>query len=340
MKEKYTQLDAALTSTLERRRRNSTLRNLTTNTKESVDFSSNDFVSLASSADLRKTFLCELERNPQFTLGSGGSRLLDGNSSYAEELEKDIAAFHNAPAGLLCNAGFDANVGIFSCLPQPGDAIIYDEYIHASVYDGMRHSRADTRLPFTHNNVSALRQVLQDCKDSDHAVGLGQKSVFVALEAIYSMDGDIAPLREMVDAVEELLPHGNGHIIVDEAHATGVMGPKGRGLVCDLGLEDRILVRLHTFGKALACNGGLSTFSLDNTNIIRYTNNATSDNPLHAFDSPLSCKLRALTDIHNIHVLSNTRRHPRLLHPPHERLHRTTSQTTNSERPIPPLSTS
>jgi 8-amino-7-oxononanoate synthase len=95
-------------------------------------------------------------------------------------------------------------------------------------------------------------------KEGDVLVGKGPKNVFVAVESIYSMDGDLCPLRELVDAVEEVLPYGNGHVIVDEAHATGVLGPRGRGLVSELGLEKRVFLRLHTFGKGVGASGGES----------------------------------------------------------------------------------
>ncbi|EME39931.1 hypothetical protein DOTSEDRAFT_37969 [Dothistroma septosporum NZE10] len=252
-------LEEAITTRLERRATTSTLRRLTTNPPDSVDFSSNDFLSLASSQSLRACFLQELQSDPalKLNLGSGGSRLLDGNSTYAEQLEQDIADFHNAPSGLLCNSGFDANTGLFSCLPQSGDVIVYDEYIHASVHDGMRLSRAAKTTAFTHNSVDALTEVIAACVRGNAEIARGRRNLFVAVEAIYSMDGDVAPLAEIVALVKRLLPNGNGHIIVDEAHSTGVLGLKGRGLVCELGLENDITIRLHTFGKALACNGAI-----------------------------------------------------------------------------------
>lgn len=190
-------------------------------------------------------------------LGSGGSRLLDGNSTHAEELERELAAFYNAPAGLLCNSGFDANVGIFSCLPQPGDVIVYDELIHASVHDGMRLSRAERRIPFKHNDVEALRTLLVNMQADYEPARSGRCNVFVAIETVYSMSGDVSPVAEMKDIVQNTLGSGNGHMVVDEAHAVGVMGPKGRGLIAQLGLQDQIGVRLHTFGKALACSGAV-----------------------------------------------------------------------------------
>lgn len=260
---KRTRLESKLATSLEKRRSNSTIRNLTTNAPDSVDFSSNDFISLAKSQDLHQEFLKELHKFPSHTsLGSGGSRLLDGNSSYAEKLEKDIAAFHGGETGLLCNSGFDANVGLFSCLPQSGDIVLYDEYIHASVHDGMRLSRASQCVKFDHNDLESFSRMLKSSHIAgDTAVRDGNKSVFISVEAVYSMDGDIAPLREMKRAIDEVLPEGNGYLIVDEAHSTGVLGPRGSGLVCELGMEQDVLVRLHTFGKGLACNGGSSRSS-------------------------------------------------------------------------------
>jgi 8-amino-7-oxononanoate synthase len=175
---------------------------------------------------------------------------LDGNSTLAENLERDIAAFHNADAGLLFNSGFDANVGLVSCLPQPGDVVVYDELIHASAHDGMRLSRAGRRVSFKHNCVygeGGLDDVLS-------GIG-GEKSVFILVEGVYSMDGDVAPLKEIVESVKSRVPT-NGYIIVDEAHSTGIFGYQGRGLVCELGLEKEIFARLHTFGKAMSSFGG------------------------------------------------------------------------------------
>jgi 8-amino-7-oxononanoate synthase len=250
-------LNAALARALDNRKSQSTIRSLTLRPPNSVDFSSNDFLSLATSQELRDLYLEELRTGPSTAhLGSGGSRL-DGNSAHAEQLEDDIAAFHRAEKGLLCNSGFDANVGLFSCLPQPRDVIVYDEFIHASVHDGMRLSRAGRKIAFAHNSAAALRSVIEQLIDSDVAINDGHRNVFIAVEAVYSMDGDVAPLKDIVDVIQKLLPLGNGHLIVDEAHSNGVLGPRGRGLVCELGLEDQVSVRLHTFGKALACNGGM-----------------------------------------------------------------------------------
>ena len=248
-------LQARFARLLQRRRQESKLRDLKASPAGSVDFSSNDFLSLSTSGPLRSLFLQELDKaTPQ--LGSTGSRLLDGNSTYSEDLERDIAVFHGGQAGLLANSGFDANVGLFSCLPQPGDIILYDDLIHASVHDGMRLSRAARSLSFAHNSVSDLAEKLETCMNEDLLLRAGKRSFFIAVESVYSMEGDLAPLADFVETVESLCPCRNAHIIVDEAHSTGVYGANGKGRVCELGLEDRIFIRLHTFGKALACNGG------------------------------------------------------------------------------------
>ncbi|KAF3923942.1 hypothetical protein AA313_de0208216 [Arthrobotrys entomopaga] len=264
-------LDDVYNTLLVKREANNRLRRLTFRNPGAVDFSSNGYLSLSTHPDIKKLYLSHLQNSKDFALGSGGSRLLDGNSVLAEKLETDIAAFHGAPAGLLFVSGFEANTGLFSCAPQPGDYVVYDELIHASVHDGMRLSRAKT-IPFAHNLVlsesdsvgsktrsleGTLSNLLQG--DDGENIKTGTRNVFVAVEGVYSMDGDIAPLKDIVECVERLLPKGNGYIIVDEAHSTGWLGNQGRGLVCQLGLEDRIWARVHTFGKAMGCSGGIKT---------------------------------------------------------------------------------
>ncbi|KAI9001476.1 pyridoxal phosphate-dependent transferase [Trametes punicea] len=222
-----------------------------------VDFSTNDYLSLSLSPVLRARVLSRLQASAHI-LGSGGSRLLVNGHAHAS-LEARLVAFFRAPAALLFNSGFDANVGFFSSVPQPGDVIVYDEHIHASVHDGMRASRVnkDAQVAFAHNSVPALRRTLEKLMQKRPGLVTGENSVFVAVETLYSMDGTLAPLTQIVETVEELFPQGNGYVIVDEAHSTGVYGPHGRGLVAALGLEDRVFARLHTFGKALAATGAV-----------------------------------------------------------------------------------
>ena len=243
-------LEERLSALLEKRRSQSKLRQLKSSPPGSVDFSSNDFLSLSTNKEFQNDYLALLKQ-AHTPLGSTGSRLLDGNSEFAESLERAVAVFHGAEAALLTNSGFDANVSIFAFLPQQGDVIIYDELIHASVHDGMRQCRAKQQIPFRHNDVEDLRRILQLFSFSNPG-----QTIFVAIETVYSMDGDLAPLTEIVDLMDALLPSRNAHLVVDEAHATGIYGPNGSGRVCELGLEKRVSIRLHTFGKALASNGG------------------------------------------------------------------------------------
>lgn len=226
-----------------------------------VDFSSNDYLSLATYPPLREHYLDILHVSPEI-LGSGGSRLLDGTHCAHVQLETRLARFFRPQAtttALLFNSGFDANVALFSVLPQPGDWIIYDALVHASVHDGMRASRVPSkrRIPFKHSCVRDLELKIRNILNAEERDEGRKGTVFIALEALYSMDGDLAPLPAILDTVEALLPPERTCVIVDEAHSTGIYG-SGRGLVEELGLGDRVNVRLHTFGKAMASSGGKS----------------------------------------------------------------------------------
>ncbi|KAJ5623027.1 hypothetical protein N7490_011632 [Penicillium lividum] len=243
---------------LQRRENKSARRRLTILPRTAVDFSSNDFLSLSTAPAYRTRYLAHLNNTPElFPFASGGSRLLDGNSAYAEELERFVADFHKAPSALLFNSGYDANIGVLSCIPQPGDLILYDELIHASAHEGMRLSRAGRREMFSHSCPVSLREVLNAEIERDPKVRDGSRNVFIVIESVYSMDGDVAPIKKFLAVVEECLPLGNGYFIVDEAHATGVYGPRGAGVVQELGVQDRMFIRVHTFGKALASHGAM-----------------------------------------------------------------------------------
>ncbi|CAG8547994.1 11886_t:CDS:2, partial [Dentiscutata heterogama] len=240
-------LKEQLENILEKRKKRDLCRSLVVASPSSIDFSSNDFLGLSRNKTLNEKFLNTLIKFPHPPLGSTGSRLLDGNSSYAESLDKFLAEFHNAESALMFTSGFDANVGFFSCVPQPGDAVIIDEFVHASVHDGVRNSRASLVTSFKHNDVENLKVVLENV-----IMKIGAKNnIFVAVESLYSMDGDFSPLKEIV----EVLKSFNAYLYVDEAHSNGVYGYQGRGIVCELGLERHVFARLHTFGKALASNG-------------------------------------------------------------------------------------
>ena len=223
---------------------------------DSIDFSSNDTLSLGASGALRKEFMQELDRHPEVPPGAGSSRVMDGNYAYLEAVEDQIARFHGAEAGLILGSGFEANVAIFAAIPRSGDAVIYDELVHASTHDGMQNSQAVIRVPFRHNDAESFRDALISIYDSQSLIRQGKRCVIVAVESFYSMDGDICPLKELIAASKDIFPGGNVQFLVDEAHSTGVIGPKGAGLVCELGLERAVAIRLHTFGKALSASGG------------------------------------------------------------------------------------
>lgn len=225
-----------------------------------VNFISNDFLSLNSGVH-REEVLREIERHPNFKVGAAASRVADGSSDYTFKLEEYLADFHNAESCLLFNSGFDANVAIFSILPRPTDIIVHDSEIHASVHTGMRASRASMIKSFGHNDPESLKKVLLQILQTDPAVAKGEVTVFVAIESIYSMDGDISPATEIVQVVKECLPLKNAVMVVDEAHSNGIMGPRGSGFICHHGLESEFAIRLHTFGKGINATGGEPTIS-------------------------------------------------------------------------------
>lgn len=223
-----------------------------------ADFCSGDVMSMGRSAEHRAEFLAELSRHPEFALGTTSSRLMDGNYGYIEEVESEIAAFHGADAGLLVGSGFEANLAIWTTIPKQGDVIVYDTLVHASTYDGIRQSLAADRVAFPHSDVDAFRDTLREILDTRPLVRQGKRSVLVAVESVYSMEGDLCPLQELVEAAREVFQEHEGGVqfVVDEAHSGGFLGPGGRGLVCELELEKEIAVVMHTFGKAVGAAGG------------------------------------------------------------------------------------
>jgi 8-amino-7-oxononanoate synthase len=204
-----------------------------------IDFCSNDYLGFARAEVLKQKTDLFAAQYPGYLNGATGSRLLSGNSDFCELLEAEIAQYHNAAAGLIFNSGYDANLGLFSSLPQRGDTIITDELIHASIIDGARLSYAN-RYTFKHNDLGSLHDKLKQAKGN----------IYIAVESVYSMDGDIAPLKEII----ALAAIYNARVIVDEAHAVGVFN---KGLVNEMGLENQVFARLVTFGKALGTHGAI-----------------------------------------------------------------------------------
>jgi len=200
-----------------------------------VDFCSNDYLGIVKNNLLHTP-------GRQYQTGSTGSRLLAGNYELVEETETAIAAFHDVSAALIFNSGYDANTGLLSCVPQRGDTVLYDYLSHASIRDGLRLGLAQS-FSFLHNDLPDLAKKL----------ALAKGNVFVVTESVFSMDGDMAPLKE----IAALCLQYNAYLIVDEAHATGVTGSAGEGLVQQLGLQQQCFARVHTFGKALGCHGAV-----------------------------------------------------------------------------------
>ncbi len=233
------QLPDFITQKLAARRQEQLFRSLT-QPGHLTDFASNDYLGFARSKVLQERIREKAGQYPTHRLGATGSRLISGNTALAEQLEQQIARYHRTEAALLFNSGYDANVGLFACLPQRGDTLLTDELVHASIIDGARLSYA-RRERFRHNDLQDLEDKLRQASGN----------IFIGVESFYSMDGDQAPLTEMAALADRY----QAYLIVDEAHATGVSGEGGRGLVCALRLEDRVLARIHTFGKALGVHG-------------------------------------------------------------------------------------
>lgn len=241
MEHRSLSVDEKLKAILHARAEDLTLRRLEQN-GHLIDFASNDYLGLARSTELRAKTDEAYKKHMQFSHGATGSRLISGNHKLYEELERFIAEYHQAEAGLIFNSGYDANVGFFSAVPQPGDIVYADELVHASIRDGLKMTRA-ARSYFLHNDLADLESQMQKHN--------GNK--FIAVESIYSMDGDFAPLLELVGLAEKY----GANLVVDEAHATGIFGPKGEGRVVELGLQNRVYARVHTFGKALGGHGAI-----------------------------------------------------------------------------------
>jgi 8-amino-7-oxononanoate synthase len=249
------------------------------------DFASNDYLGLAESQLYRDAAGAALARG--VPLGAGGSRLLRGNHPEHEALEQEAARFFGAEAALFFGAGFAANEALFSTLPQRGDLILYDELIHASAHEGMRLSRAQSQ-PVRHNDAAAFEEAI---KNAAGAAG----RIWIAVESLYSMDGDIAPLAELADIADRC----GAFLVVDEAHATGVFGPGGRGLAHGLEGRDNV-VTVHTCGKALGLSGALVCLPLAVKNFLvnrcRQFIFATAPSPLLAASVRAALKIIEAAD--------------------------------------------
>lgn len=212
--------------------------------RSGLDFSSNDYLGLAGASQMRAAIADALNRG--VPLGSGGSRLLRGNHEEHERLEDEAARFFRCEAALFFSSGYAGNAALLSTLPQRGDLIVHDALIHASSREGIRLSRAQS-VAAAHNDAGSIEDAIGRWRS---AGGAGR--VWIAVESLYSMDGDRAPL----DALMSLAERHDGFLIVDEAHATGVFGADGRGLAASLDGRDNVIT-VRTCGKALGCEGAL-----------------------------------------------------------------------------------
>ncbi|QOW09597.1 pyridoxal phosphate-dependent aminotransferase family protein [Kaistella flava (ex Peng et al. 2021)] len=243
-----------LKDSLEKRNKENVLRSLNPE-KQGIDFYSNDYLGLAQNATFQEILLKEINQQPHLLKGATGSRLISGNSNFTMEVEAYIANKHKVESALLLPSGFVANVALFSAIPQRGDIVLMDEFIHRSVRDGLRLSNAK-RSKFAHNDLDHLEKLLKEAKGN----------CFIAVESLYSMEGDFAPLEKLTELAERY----NAFLIVDEAHAFGVFG---YGLVAQKNLHKKVFATVVTYGKGMGMHGAAI---LGNQTMISYLVNFSS----------------------------------------------------------------
>ena len=253
-------LPKKLTIQLKSRKKTNSLRKLKT-PSSLVDFSSNDYLGFAKSEAIFKQthqFLVDKDIKQN---GATGSRLLSGNHLLYDDVETFLSEFHQSESATIFNSGYDANIGFFSSIPQRGDIILYDEFIHASIRDGIKLSNAKA-FKFLHNDVEDLEKKLLHFIDKNEVFRQAQndrerhseldseshQTIYIVTESVFSMDGDSPDLEKM----SHIIKKHNAFFIVDEAHAVGVFR---EGLIQKLNLQNEIFARIITFGKAMGCHG-------------------------------------------------------------------------------------
>jgi 8-amino-7-oxononanoate synthase len=232
----------SLNAKLEARKQNNAIRKLP-GERNGIDFSSNDYLGFAKSETIFQQTHELLHNRNIMANGATGSRLISGNHSLYAETENAIAKFHNAESALVFNSGYDANVGFFSSVPQRNGIVLFDEICHASIRDGIRLSNAKS-YKFSHNDLEDLESLIQKHQTD-------QNEIYIATESVFSMDGDSPNLGQMAALAQK----HNCLLIVDEAHALGVFGENGCGLIQELHLQNKVFARIMTFGKGLGCHG-------------------------------------------------------------------------------------
>lgn len=211
--------------------------------KHLLNFSSNDYLGLAADPILREAAKAAID---QFGVGAGAPRLISGTQSPHVALESALAKWKRAPAAISFSSGYAAAIGALPALAAKEDLLILDKHCHAALIDGARLSGATLRV-FPHNHLGKLESLLESARRE-----FPEARIVLATEAVFSMDGDRAPLRELV----ELKKRFNALLLLDEAHAAGVLGSHGRGLAAELGLEEEIDIQMGTLGNSLGVSGG------------------------------------------------------------------------------------
>ncbi len=242
-------LSKKLEDKLEKRNENQSLRTL----RESqvlVDFSSNDYLGLSRSQTIFDATHNYLKQHNILENGATGSRLISGNHSLYKTTEDFLCKFHQSEAALIFNSGYDANVGFFSSVPQRGDVILYDEYVHASIRDGILLSNAKS-YKFKHNNTEDLKEKIFRFTRNENSSHTEPVEVYIVTESVFSMDGDSPDLI----LISEICKKHNAFLIVDEAHAIGVFGENGCGKIQNFDVQKNVFARIITFGKALGSHG-------------------------------------------------------------------------------------
>ncbi|SHG52497.1 aminotransferase class I/II-fold pyridoxal phosphate-dependent enzyme [Flagellimonas flava] len=211
-----------------------------------VDFSSNDYLGISGEGIIQTRAIEILKEKQIEQSGSTGSRLLTGNHLLFAALETFLAKHHNAESALVFNSGYDANIGFFSSVPQRNDFVFYDELVHASIRDGIKMGLAKG-YKFAHNNLLDLHRKIENTFRKNPDKGI---EIYIVTESVFSMDGDTPDLT----ALAKFCSDNGYHLVVDEAHATGIHG-EGTDMVKELELETAVFARIITFGKALGCHG-------------------------------------------------------------------------------------
>ncbi len=228
---------------INQRKQENALRKLSLS-ENKIDFYSNDYLGFSNSKEIKNNSQTILEKYG-YKNGSTGSRLISGNYPLIDFTENYIAKYHNSQSALLFNSGYDANLGLLSSVPQRNDIVFFDENVHASIRDGIRLSYAKS-FKFKHNEINYLEKELEKARKTKNI-----NEVYIVTESVFSMDGDSVALEKLVEISEKY----NAHIILDEAHAIGVLGNNGGGLAEEKNLENKIFARIVTYGKAMGCHG-------------------------------------------------------------------------------------